>query len=113
MKALTWRLSKTHSGYTLPRIRADYDCEPSGACRPGPPSDPATQKDTTAQVTSRYDPSDLTKEIGLKDANKTKGRVHDELLKNIMYVPPKRGQQLPETSIEVMGAWARRPGPLL
>ena len=109
----------------LPRTPANCVLGPFGACCTGPPSDPATQKDVTVDVTSRHDPSDSTKESGLKNANETKGYVHDELLKDIdtqkedvatkdMHnVLPTRGQRLPDTSMEVIGTWSRRPGPPL
>ena len=67
----------------LLRTPASHVPGPLGARCPGPPSDTATQKDITADVALSHNPSDLTKETGLEDANETKGNVHDELLKDI------------------------------
>ena len=66
----------------------------------------------------------MTKEIGLKDTNETRGHVCDKLLninaqerdvvtEDMLYVLPTRGQRLRETSLEVINTWSRRPGPLL
>ena len=83
------------------------------------------QKDVTADLASRHDPVNLTKDTSLKDSDETKGHVHDELLKDIdtqkedvatndmLYVLPTRVQQLLEMSTEVVGPRACRPGPLL
>ena len=107
------------------RTHASCVLRPIGACCPGPPSDPATQKVITADVASCRDPSDSTKENGSKDANKTKEYVNDELLKDInihkegvatkhmLYALPTKYQQLLETSVEAIGNSALRPGPLL
>ena len=42
----------------LLRIPDSYVLGPLGACCPGPPSDAATQNDSTADVASSHDPSD-------------------------------------------------------